>query len=215
MVELIRPLYDIERALRESKAPPEEVKQKRKDQSRLIVEEFFKELIKRHQDTQNPPRNKLKDAIDYALTRQPQLSSWLQNPYLPIDNNQVERAIRPITVERKNSLFIGSPDAGQRAAIIYTMVEECKRTGIGFQQWLAEVLRRLPTLRASDGYLSPYAWCTQSLSREDRQQEGSFLSTRQRVFSPRLQGFCLNAYIYNYPKNVQFVSYTIRYPRNL
>ena len=96
----------------------------------------------------------MKDAIDYALTRQPQLSSWLQNPYLPIDNNQVERAIRPITVGRKNGLFIGSPDAGQRAAIIYTMVEECKRTGIGFQQWLAEVLRRLPTLRASDGYLS-------------------------------------------------------------
>lgn len=69
MVELIRPLYDIERVLRESKAPPEEVKQKRKDQSRPIAEEFFKELIKRHQDTQNPPRNKLKDAIDYALTR--------------------------------------------------------------------------------------------------------------------------------------------------
>lgn len=116
MVELIRPLYDIEKALRESKAPLEEVKQKRKEQSRPIVEEFFKELIKRPQDTQNPPRNKLKDAIDYALTRQPQLSSWLQNPYLPIDNNQVERAIRPITVGRKNCLFIGAPEAGQRAA---------------------------------------------------------------------------------------------------
>ncbi len=98
MVELIRPLYDIERALRQSKAPPEEVKLKREEQSRAIVAVFFKELLKRHQGAQNPPRNKLKDAIDYALTRQSQLSSWLQNPYLPIDNNQVERAIRPITV---------------------------------------------------------------------------------------------------------------------
>ena len=66
----------------------------------------------------------------------------------------MERAIRPVTVGRKNSLFIGSPDAGQRAAIIYTMAEECKRTGTDFQRWLAEVLRRLPTHRASDGYLS-------------------------------------------------------------
>ncbi|MBQ8516998.1 MAG: hypothetical protein IJ498_05410, partial [Akkermansia sp.] len=59
-----------------------------------------------------------------------------------------------VTVGRKNSLFIGSPDAGQRAAIIYTMVEECKRTGTDFQQWLTEVLRRLPTHRAAEGYLS-------------------------------------------------------------
>ena len=59
-----------------------------------------------------------------------------------------------MSIGRKNSLFIGSPDAGQRAAIIYTMVEECKRTGVDFLQWLAEVLRRLPTHRASEGYLS-------------------------------------------------------------
>lgn len=94
MVELIRPLYDIERALRESKAPPEEVKQKRKDQS------------------------------------------------------------RPIAVGRKNCLFIGAPEAGQRAAIIYSMVEECKRTGTDFNRWLTEVLRKLPTYRVSDGYLN-------------------------------------------------------------
>ena len=154
MVELIRPLYTIERTLRESKAPPEQKLRERMEKSRPIVESFFNELTNRTLDTQNPPRNKLKDAIDYALKRREQLSSWLENPCIPIDNNQVERAIRPVTVGRKNSLFIGSPDAGQRAAIIYTMVEECKRTGTDFQRWLTEVLRRLPTHRASDGYLS-------------------------------------------------------------
>ena len=153
-MELIRPLYDIERTLRESKAPPEEVKKKREEESSPIVEEFFKALVKRNQETQNPPRNKLKDAIDYALTRQQHLSSRLQNPYLPIDNNQVERAIRPVTVGRKNCLFIGAPEAGQRAAIIYSMLEECKRTGTDFYLWLTEVLRKLPTYRVSDGYLN-------------------------------------------------------------
>ena len=113
-MELIRPLYDIERTLRESKAPPEEVKKKREEESSPIAEEFFKALVKRNQDTQNPPRNKLKDAIDYALTRQQHLSSWLQNPYLPIDNNQVERAIRPVTVGRKNYLLAPRKPARER-----------------------------------------------------------------------------------------------------
>ena len=88
----------------------------------------------------------------YTLKRQEQLGSWLSNPCIPIDNNQVERAIRPVTVGRKNSLFIGVPDAGKRATILYTMVEECKRTGRDFLQWLTEVLRRLPTHRASESY---------------------------------------------------------------
>ena len=124
------------------------------EKSRPIVETFFKELTNRILDTQNPPRNKLKDAIDYALKRRDQLSSWLENPCIPIDNNQVERAIRPVTVGRKNCLFIGAPEAGQRAAIIYSMVEECKRTGTDFYLWLTEVLRKLSTYRTTEGYLN-------------------------------------------------------------
>lgn len=57
--------------------------------------------------------------------------------------NQVERAIRPVTIGRKNSLFIGAPEAGQRTAILYTMVEECKHLHIDPLAWLTEVLRRL------------------------------------------------------------------------
>ena len=70
-----------------------------------------------------------------------------------MDNNQVERAIRPLTIGRKNSLFIGAPEAGERSAILYTMVEECKRVGVNPQVWLAAVLRILPTYRTSGEYL--------------------------------------------------------------
>ena len=52
---------------------------------------------------------------------------WLDDPTVPMDNKQVERVIRPLTIGRKNSLFIGAPEAGERSAILYTMVEECKR----------------------------------------------------------------------------------------
>ena len=59
-----------------------------------------------------------------------------------------------LTKGHMNCLFIGAPEAGRRAAILYTMVEEYKRTGADFQLWLMEVLHRLPTHRASEGYLS-------------------------------------------------------------
>ncbi len=144
IVELIRPLYQIERELRESKAPPEEILRRRGEESRALVSSFFKELEKRIKDLSNPPLNKLKNAITYALERQEQLVSWLDNPYIPIDNNAVERAIRPLTVGRRNSLFIGSPAAGERSAILYTMVQECKRMGVDCEAWLTEVLRILP-----------------------------------------------------------------------
>ena len=144
VVELIRPLYRIERELRESNAPPEEIAARRANESRERVTKFFQMLEERAKDTSNPPINNLRKAINYALERRAQLVSWLDNPAVPMDNNAVERAIRPLTVGRKNSLFIGSPDAGKYSAILYTMVEECRRVNVDSEAWLTEVLRRLP-----------------------------------------------------------------------
>ena len=153
MVELIKPLYQLEKMLKEKEFPPEEIAKKRAKESRPIVEIFFKELEKKAKDREYPPLNKLKAAIEYTLARKEALMHWLNDPAVPIDNNQVERAIRPLTIGRKNYLFIGDPAAGERSAILYTLVEECKRVGVNPQQWLAEVLRILPTYRTAGGYL--------------------------------------------------------------
>ena len=153
MVELIKPLYEQERQLRESNAPLDKIAEKRAEESRPVANAFFKELECKIKDREHPPLNKLKDAINYALVRKETLLHWLDDPAVPLDNNQVERAIRPLTIGRKNSLFIGAPEAGERSAILYTMVEECKRVGVNPQEWLTEVLRILPTYRASRGYL--------------------------------------------------------------
>ena len=58
--------------------------------------------------------------------------------------------MRPVTVGRKNCLFIGAPEAGQRAAILYTMLGECKRCGVDPLAWLTHVLRILPSYRGTD-----------------------------------------------------------------
>ena len=147
MVKLIIPLYRIERELRESKAPPPAVREKREAESRPVVEAFFAALQERTKQSENPPTNTLRRAINYALERRETLMTWLTAPYIPIDNNAVERAIRPLAVGRRNSLFIGSPQAGQRAAVLYTMVRECQRVKVDSEAWLTAVLKRLPDYR--------------------------------------------------------------------
>ena len=89
----------------------------------------------------------MRRAILYALERRETLMTWLKAPQIPIDNNAVERAIRPLAVGRRNSLFIGSPEAGKRAAILYTTVGECQRVKADSEACLTAVLRRLPDYR--------------------------------------------------------------------
>jgi hypothetical protein len=58
------------------------------------------------------------------------MTPLLENGHVEIDNNQVENAIRPTAIGKKNWLFIGDADAGQRSAIIYTIIENCRRRGL-------------------------------------------------------------------------------------
>ena len=62
---------------------------------------------------------------------------------MEIDNNLVENAIRPTALGKKNWLFMGDADAGERGAIIYTVIESCRRRGIDPYAYLKDVLTRL------------------------------------------------------------------------
>ena len=64
--------------------------------------------------------------------------------------SQLENAIRPTTVDKKNWLFIGDADAGQRSAIVLTVIEDCRRRGIDPFEYLREVFARMPTMAAKD-----------------------------------------------------------------
>jgi len=60
-----------------------------------------------------------------------------------LDNNAAERAVRPVTLGRKNYLFMGSEAGGKSAAIAYTLIETCKLNGVNPEAWLAWVLERI------------------------------------------------------------------------
>ena len=92
----------------------------------------------------------LAKAVNHALSRWPALLRYLDDGGRPIDNNPIENAIRPITLGRKNWLFIGGTKAGPRAAAIMSLVATAKANALCPQAWLTDVLTRLPTTRNRD-----------------------------------------------------------------
>jgi transposase len=102
-------------------------------------------------------------AVDHALKRWPALERYVSSGSLPIDNNPVENAIRPIAIGKKNWLFTGSERAGRRAAAIQSLFATAKLNGLDPSRWLADTLEKLPTCPNSQiDSLLPFAIATQS-----------------------------------------------------
>jgi transposase len=106
------------------------------------------------------PRSQLGKACSYLLDHWDALVAHQQHSFTRLDNNLVENAIRPSAIGKKNWLFIGHPDAGQRSAIIYSLVVSCQRHGKDPLAYLRDVLRRLPAMTNQDDLapLTPARW---------------------------------------------------------
>ena len=117
----------------------------RAHESRPIVERLERALIRLKSSGRHLPQSLLGIAIDYALGQWRTLDVYLGDGRVEIDNNLVENAIRPTALGKKNWLFMGDADAGERGAIIYTVIESCRRRGIDPYAYLQDVLTRLPT----------------------------------------------------------------------
>lgn len=85
-------------------------------------------------------KTKLAKANCYAMTRWDRLIGFIDDGRIEIDSNIVERAIRPIALNRKNALFAGSDGGGEHWAVIASLIETCKLNNIDPQAYLADVL---------------------------------------------------------------------------
>ncbi|MDW9419103.1 IS66 family transposase [Sinorhizobium meliloti] len=88
-------------------------------------------------------KSKTAEAIRYALTRREALERFLTDGSIEIDSNIVERAIRPQTITRKNSLFAGSEGGGRTWATVATLLQTCKMNGVDPLDWLSQTLTRI------------------------------------------------------------------------
>ena len=92
------------------------------------------------------PNTATAKAIDYSLKRWwVALTRYAETGDLPIDNNPVENVIRSIALGKKNWLFAGSERAGQRAAVIQSLLGTAKLNGLNPAAWLRDTLEKLPT----------------------------------------------------------------------
>lgn len=151
-------LYRIETELRKAKAGPALREAALASQSRT-VHQRLKRLLDRLALRSILPKSNLGKAIAYALKEWKKLEVFIGDGRVEIDNNLVENAIRPTKLGAKNWLFIGCAQAGQKAAILYTIVEDCRRLGIDTREYLEDVLTRPPGMKASEAvHLTPANW---------------------------------------------------------
>jgi transposase len=139
-------LYDIERRLRKHRAGRALRDAYRSSQSRLICARIHRVLQRWYITRRFLPQSTMGKAIHYALDQWESLEVYLQDPLIEIDNNLVENAIRPTALGKKNWLFFGDANAGERGAIIYSIIESCRRHGIEPYTYLRDVLTRLPSM---------------------------------------------------------------------
>jgi len=88
-------------------------------------------------------KSPLAKAIRYALGRMPKTRAYLDNGFLELDNNTVERAVKPVAIGRKNWMFAGSQRGGKAMAIAFTLIETAKLNSIDPQAWLTNILSRI------------------------------------------------------------------------
>jgi len=138
ILERIGALYAIEAEVRGQ--PPDVRRQARQERSRPLVDalrEVLDAALRRLS-----PKSDMTRAIAYGTRRWPALCRFLDDGRLEIDNNIAERALRGVAVGRRNWLFAGSREGGERAAAIYTVIQTCKANGVDPQAYIADVIAR-------------------------------------------------------------------------
>jgi transposase len=154
-VALIAKLYEIEREARE--LDPQARWLLRQQRAKPVADALHAWLTEQRQKLANADATA--KAIDYALSNWRALTHYLDDGNVPIDNNAAENAVRPLCVGRKNWLFVGSQQAGERAAVVMSLIESAKLNGYDPWAYLKDVFERLPTLKQRDlAQLLPHNW---------------------------------------------------------
>lgn len=155
----IQQLYEVEAELREEKLGPNLRLAYRLSRSQPVIDRIHRICQYWERKRRFLPQSAMGKAVHYLLKHWLGLNRYLDDPDLEIDNNLVENAIRPTAVGKKNWLFFGDAHAGDRSAILYTLVASCQRNGIDPYSYFRDVLTRLPYMtnwQIKD--VTPRAW---------------------------------------------------------
>ncbi len=102
------------------------------------------------------PKSALGKALHYLKEQWPYLIRYLEDGRLELSNNRAERSIKPFVIGRKNFLFANTPLGAQGSAVIYSLIETAKETGLDPFRYLTWILKTAPALdHTVDGWAEP------------------------------------------------------------
>jgi hypothetical protein len=179
---MYRGLYDIED--RGKSLSAEDRLELRRCESVPIMGELHEWLLEKRGDLRVLPKSKLGKAVRYALNQWDELSVYLGDGAIPIDNNETESELRRLTIGRKNWLFVGSHRGGEVAATMYSLVSSAARHHLDVWAYVNDCLRKLSGGSTDHHSLLPDVWrdCHAESIRvyRDAEKESRRLTTQQR-----------------------------------
>jgi len=143
----MRQLYQLERQLKN--CSPEERRKGRLQKAPAIWLAMKRRAQVLRADRRVLPQSSLGKAVNYFLNEYTALVGYLRDGRFEMDNNLMENDVRPSAIGKRRWLFLGHPNAGWRSAVVYTIIQSCRRYGINPQEYLTDVLQRLPSMTAS------------------------------------------------------------------
>lgn len=156
-IVMIGKLYLIEREAKEAKLSFDQIKELRNQKARPIIE---KEILPFMKDLQEkaPPKHKLGRSASYIVRNTNQLTEYLNDGRIHIDNGLVENIIRQLALGRRNWLFMGSPEGARAAEMYYSIICTCQENNINAELFLRYYYTVLPTLGEKEEvtHLLPY-----------------------------------------------------------
>lgn len=145
-VGLIRALYVVEKQAQDLSVA--ERLQLRQVQSGPVLVQLRQRLLIWKE--QLLPKHPMAEAVNYVLGQWRELTVFCFDGAVPIDNNVSEREMKRVVLNRKNSLFVGSPRGGRTAAILASLTSTCRRHDIDPQLYLTQLLLNLPQTKMNN-----------------------------------------------------------------
>lgn len=149
-------LYNQEKRYRADHLTAEEVKiERNSERMNVEIAEIRKRLDYHLYFDQSPQGDLMRKALNYMNTFWEQLFRYRNDGNYSIDNSLAERSIRPMALERKNSLFFCSTEGARASAIFHTIIETCKQLGVSAREYIKKFLNEVSSGRSDWENLTP------------------------------------------------------------
>jgi transposase len=146
-MDMFQKLYAIEQKARNENLSAKERYELRLEQALPLLNDLGRWIVETYKSSL--PKSPIGKATAYCIPRWDNLTNYLHDGMLEIDNNLAENAIRPIALGRKNYLFAGSQRGAERAAMFYSFFGTCKKNDVNPVEWLKKVLEVIPEYKVN------------------------------------------------------------------